>query len=224
MQLSLQLVTPPTVEPVTLALAKQQLRVDFPDDDALITAYIKAARQYCEKSTNRAFYNQTWMRSLDYFPLNGSYATSRTPSERQSWPNGVWYWNRVTIDLPKPKTVSVASITYVDSSGATQTLNPATYNVDTSSVPARITPVQGSLWPIMQTYQPGSVKVTYVAGSYGDGVTINTIPQTIVMAILLLVSHWYENRSASSEVAMKSIPMGVDALLSQERVHVPEYR
>ena len=224
MQLSLELVTPPVVEPVTLALAKQQLRVDFPDDDALITAYITAARQYCEKSTNRAFYNQTWLRTLDFFPLYGEYTGSRTPSERHTWPYGTWYWNRVTIDLPKPRTVSVMSITYVDGNGITQTLSPSTYSVDTTSVPARITPAQGTFWPIVQNYQPGSVRITYVAGSYGDGVTINTIPETIVMAMLLLVSHWYENRSASSEIALKSIPMGVDALLSQERVHVPEYR
>lgn len=35
-------------EPVTLERVKEHLRVDFPDDDDLISAYISAARRTCE--------------------------------------------------------------------------------------------------------------------------------------------------------------------------------
>lgn len=224
MQMSLQLVTPPAIEPVSLAQAKSQLRVDFPDDDLLIKAYIIAARQFCEKTTNRAFYNQTWVRSLDHFPLYGDANGTRTPSQRNSWPYSNWYWDAVTIDLPKPATVSVSSITYVDNDGTTKTLDPSSYLVDTTSIPARVTPGQGSFWPLVANYRPGSVKITFVAGSYGDGVTVNTCPQTIVMAMLLLLAHWYEHRESASEANLKSIPMGVDALLDLDKVHTVGYR
>ena len=49
----LQLVTPPAEEPVSLSDAKLHLRVDFTDDDALILAFIVAARQHSEMLTRR---------------------------------------------------------------------------------------------------------------------------------------------------------------------------
>lgn len=42
-------------EPVTLERAKQHLRVVNNDEDALITSYITAAREYAEKYQNRVF-------------------------------------------------------------------------------------------------------------------------------------------------------------------------
>jgi len=205
-------------------MAKLHVKQDAPDDDLLISVYITAARQYCEKRTNRAFFTQTWMRTLDFFPLYGRIDATRSPSERDSWPYGTWYWDRVTLDLPHNRVQSVTSITYVDSDGETQTLPPSSYNVDVTSMPARIAPAQGMFWPILNQYIPGSVKITYVAGSYGDGVDSNTCPQTIVMAMLLLIGHWYEHREAASELTIKNVPMAVDALLEVEKVHIVSYR
>lgn len=47
--------TPPTVEPVTLTDAKAYMRVDFSDDDTLITNLISRARSLCETITARAW-------------------------------------------------------------------------------------------------------------------------------------------------------------------------
>ena len=46
-------------EPVTLAEAKAWLRVDYTDDDTLITSMIKSARQSIEHFTNRALVIKT---------------------------------------------------------------------------------------------------------------------------------------------------------------------
>jgi hypothetical protein len=283
MPLSLQIVTPPIVEPVTLAFAKQHLRVDFTDDDTLITAYITAARQYCEKYTRRAFFTQSWLRTLDYFPLWYSQNGTVNPAYRADWPYYADFWARITIDLPMPRTISVTNITYVDSLGNLNTLPPDAYDVDTTSMPARIVPSQGSYWPTVMTYQPGSVRINFVAGSYVQTVTetfsvpsttpytyaplqspvtavnsivddsqnavpytlqngiltfqaasagasytlgyqVGCIPQTIVMAMLLLVAHWYEHRESASELNLKNIPLGVNALLDTEKLLVFGYR
>ncbi|RRA48994.1 head-tail connector protein [Acidipila sp. EB88] len=213
--LNYQLVTPPTVEPVTLELAKAHLRVDITDDDTLITAYISAARQYAERLTNRAFFNQTWRLSLDHFPVYRCGGTLPTRG-RDDFYSGAYY-NELAIRLPIPRCQSVASITYLDVAGVQQTLSPSAYYVDTTSQPARIVPLPGAFWPYTQDYLPGSVQVTYVAGSYGDGATVNTCPQSVVLAILMLVGHFYDNRNATSEVILREPPFAVQALLNSEK-------
>ena len=66
--MSLQLVTPPTGEPVSLAEAKLHLRVDVDDDDALIGSIISAARQAAETLTGRQLITSRWKLVLDAFP------------------------------------------------------------------------------------------------------------------------------------------------------------
>ncbi|WP_213805753.1 head-tail connector protein [Granulicella sp. dw_53] len=224
MPLNLKLVTPPVAEPVSLALAKGHLRVDFPNDDDLIAMYVTAARQYAEIYTQRAIFTQTWLRTLDNFPLWTGWNGTTNPVDRQNWPYYAGLWDQLTIELPWPSTVSVTSITYLDSTNTLRTLDPAQYYVDTTSEPARIVPANGSYWPTVMTYVPGAVKITYIAGSYGDGVDINTCPQTIVMAILLLVGHWYEHRENASELNLKNIPLGVNTLLDQAKLEIASFR
>jgi uncharacterized phiE125 gp8 family phage protein len=223
--LNLKLITPPVVEPVSLALAKQHCRIDFTDDDTLIPIYITGARQAAEKYTRRAFFNQTWQLSLDHFPVFNCSATLPTRN-RQDWPFYSSYWDGITIRLPRPTCVSVASITYVDLTGTEQTLDPSSYYVDTSSEPARIVPVPGTYWPYTQAYLPGSVKVTFVAGSYGDGVEVNNCPNTVVMATLLMIGTMYENRedaSIGNGITVTTLPLGVKALLDTERLDCFSY-
>jgi uncharacterized phiE125 gp8 family phage protein len=215
MLLNLRLTIPPTVEPVTLALAKQQMTLDagFTADDALVAVYITAARQYAETYTNRAFFAQTWQMTLDHFPWFNSENGTLRQGSHDTYAMYSYFWQGITIQLPKPACIGVTSITYVDLTGATQTLSPNAYFVDTSSEPARIVPVPGTYWPYTQNYLPGSVVVVFQAGTYGDGVVVNTCPQTIVLAVLLLVAHWYQNREGVSASALTSAPMGVNALL-----------
>jgi hypothetical protein len=68
-------------------------------------------------------------------------------------------------------------------------------------------------WPTTQLYLPGSVQVTYITGSYGDGEETNTCPFAIPAAILLHVGHLYKSREMVSELNLKEVPLGVRALL-----------
>lgn len=64
--MSLQLITPPAEEPVSLDDAKAWLRVESGgDEDALIASLIPAARARCEWHTGRAFVTQAWTLWLD---------------------------------------------------------------------------------------------------------------------------------------------------------------
>ena len=58
--LSITLITPPVVEPVTLEEAKAWLKLDLGDEDAILTRLITTARQMVEHYTSRALVAQTW--------------------------------------------------------------------------------------------------------------------------------------------------------------------
>jgi uncharacterized phiE125 gp8 family phage protein len=210
--LNYQLITPPAAEPVTLTLAKQHLRVDFSDDDALITGLITTARQFAENVMNRAIYNQTYVLSLDQF--NYGDWRSTIPMERRNPLKFSALWESMALRLSMPRLVSVTSITYLDVTGTQQTLDYSTYNVDINSEPARIVPAINLTWPTTDYYVPGSVQVTYVAGTWGDGVTVDNCPMPVKQAILLLIGHFYSNREYTSAQNLKVVPMTVDALLN----------
>ena len=212
----LQLVAPPLVEPVSLALAKSHLRVDYALDDAYISSLISVAREHAERIMRRAIFSQTWQLSLDAFPCGADFTTI-APYTRDNFYGCGLYLDWTSIALPVPRLQGVTSITYLDGYGNQQTVDPTTYIADTRSEPARIMPVNGSLWPFPPVYTPGSVVVTYVTGTFGDGVLNNTCPRSIMQAILLLVGHWYVNREAASSVQMSNVPFAVDALLNSYR-------
>jgi uncharacterized phiE125 gp8 family phage protein len=161
---AMRITTAPAIEPVTLTEAKLHLRVDHTADDSLITALIVAAREQSEAFTSRAFIEQTITLTFDEFP--DSFA------------------------LPRPPLVSVTSIAYLDSTGASQTLSDTLYRVDTQSEPGRITVAYGQSWPV--TYDvTGAVTVVYKAGY---GTLAASVPASIKHAILMMVESFYENR------------------------------
>ncbi len=165
MSLSIQQIQGPLAEPLSIALAKQQCRVDVSDDDALIAQYIVNARAAVEGYIQRAIFPQTWMRTLDSFPVSG-YNSVLNPAYLTSWATGAAFYGAATIELPRPRTLAVQSITYRDNDGELQTLDPAAYLVDLTSEPARIVPANNAAWPLFGRYQPGSVRITYTAGTY----------------------------------------------------------
>jgi len=65
------LLTPPAVEPVTLAGAKAYLRVEHDTDDDVISGLIAGARLQVEAQTRRALIIQTWQIRRDSWPTDG---------------------------------------------------------------------------------------------------------------------------------------------------------
>jgi len=53
--MEVRILTDLTVEPVTLTEVKDQLAIDYDTDDDQLSSMIKAARQYCEEYTQKAF-------------------------------------------------------------------------------------------------------------------------------------------------------------------------
>ena len=202
----LQLVTPPAGEPVTLLEAKQHLRVDVDDDDALIGSLIAAARQAAETITGRQLMTARWKLVLDAFPgatfaHAGTGATFSLPAH--------------AVLLAKCPVQSVISIEYLDMNGTLQTMHAEDYVLDAACEPARLSPAFGKSWPPTLP-QIGAITVTFDAG-YG---LASAVPEGIKSWIKLRVGSLYGHREEVSVLTRGRIdPLPfVDGLLDGYRV------
>lgn len=213
--LSSKLITGPIEEPVTLVEMKTHLKVPsvLTDDDSYISGLISAARGEAEKFTRRAFLNQTWEQYFDHFPASGI-----LPDRDQvAYSHDIDRW---FLRLLRPPLQSVTSITYIDMNGATQTLDQANYVVDAATEPARISPAFGKFWPPARLI-PNAVTVRFLAGyadTTADALLVDPTFQSIKLAIMHLVGHWYFNREPVVAGAVVILPMHVQALLWSHRV------
>lgn len=168
--------TPPAIEPVTLAETKNHLRVDVTDDDALITALITAGRESVESFLRRVLITQTIDLFLDSFPGQSG-----------------------TIHVPFPPLQSVTQISFVDTDGTTKIVDTADFLVDTATEPGRIIPSPDALTWDETEVRTNAVTVRYVAGF---GTLAADVPAGIRTAILFLVSDMYEHRESQSEIKL----------------------
>ena len=190
-----QVTTAPTIEPLTVDDVKAHCRIDGNAEDTLLTGLIKAARQHIESATNRALISQTITAKCD------------------EWAD--WHKDETQLWLPMPPLISVTSVQYVDSAGATQTLAANQYTIDTYSLPGRVIPAYGVTWPTPR-YQENAITVVYLAGY---GTTAASVPQPIRQAMLFLVAHWYENREPVNIGNITTdLPFTVAALVAPYRV------
>lgn len=200
--MGISVVTGPSTEPVTLAEAKAHLRVAISDDDGLIAGYILAARQYVEGQIHRPIVSRMCDYTID-----------------RRWPyrddGGVW---RTWIDLPLPPLRAVRSITYVDTSGATQTLATNQYTVMTNRPRGAVVPAYDATWPDVRD-QVEAITVRFIAGYTGftdvttsPNVTVSGpgIPDDLRTAILMHIEMLHDRDPQSRE----TLQMARDALLT----------
>lgn len=164
--------TQPTIEPITLAEAKNYLQIDdFTDDDALINDLIKAARVDTEKFLNVGLIEQT---VKQYY---------------NDWENNAVYGSSLRLSLSP--VLSIESIQYVDTDGATQTLASTEYQTDLVNLPCHIYAGYNKTLPTVRTQTVNAVTVTY---KVGYGTTAADVPRNIKNAMYLMIRDWYDNR------------------------------
>lgn len=167
---------------VALADAKEQLRVDFDDDDKRILRLVAGAQRLIHgpQGIGVALTSSTWRLSLDRF--------------------------EPVIEIPLGPVTAISSITYVDETGATQTLTAVTdFLVDLDRRPARVVPAFSKCWPPARC-QPGAVKITFVAGPTSPD-------EDLVQAILLTITDWYSQPEALGAKPLVELPQRAKDLL-----------
>lgn len=209
--MALKLQTSATAQPLTLAEAKLQCRVEtaFTDDDSLITAYIAAATLDAEHIMQRAVMPQKWQLTLDQFQKSGNwnlaYSVGLAPH--------IWEG----IELRRPPVTGVDSVKYIAAdTGVLTTLDPSVYQVVAASdYTAMIVPAYAQSWPTSRA-QPESVQVIFSCG-YADAASV---PEPIKQWIKMRVAALYKTRESvviGSRLVMLSPPY-VDGLLDRYRV------
>lgn len=183
----------PTVEPITVEIAKAQIRElsGALTEDALIQGYIAAAREYAEMMTGRALLTQTVEAYFD------------------NW--HCWY------ALRKGPVQSISSVAYLSEATPTvyTALGATNYYTDLVGVPARVVMSTDVTLPTLAV-RPNPIRITFLAGN----TTATDVPHTIKLAMLLLVGAYYENRENIEMGTVKDpAQTAADVLLRNNRLY-----
>lgn len=226
MELRYSLVTPPTAEPVSTADVRTFLKIDDDDTsaDTTINILIASAREYAEKYTGRSLMPRTWVAVADSFP--GCWLPPAPFSAYAYGSRFSLYEHHAddsVIKIGRGPVNSITSITYVDTNGATQTLDPSTYILDTSDLVQRVAPAFGSVWPVTRR-QLGAVRITFKAGYALDTATTAeaqaAISATVRNWMFVRIATAYGHPEEEEIVAKGKLqPLAyVDGLLDSEKV------
>jgi hypothetical protein len=214
MSTSFKVITPPTVEPITVTDIKNWIRINWPDNDAVIANAISRARSTCETITHRAWATQQIQEVYTIErPIGGE--LSGTIGLPPNWyhynqmiganPFGAsqFYFDTAMppIDTTQPVVIETKVVAFDPWTVFPQFTNPDgstnTY-VDNNCEPARIyvhTPVTSNFW-----------RFTYTAGYSST----YPLPPDLLNCLVDLVAYYYGNRDGG--IIPKSI---MDQLLAK---------
>lgn len=172
--MSIRIVTPPAAEPVALGEMKTVLRIDHDDEDALIEALIRAARERVEAATGRALITRGVVETLDRWPARGG---------------------------PQRLGVSpVSAVTEVrtrTAAGAATVLAADRYYADLAANPPRLVLISGAHWPLPGRGS-GGIEIQYTAG-YGD--TPDDVPEALRQAVREIAAEAYDRGGVQGALA-----------------------
>jgi uncharacterized phiE125 gp8 family phage protein len=191
--MAVEVLTPPVAEPIGLENLKSHLRVDAPDDDALISEIISGARAEVESFTNLTLTTRTLRITLNAFPPG-------------------------PLCLPVWPVQSIAQVEYTDPAGATQPLAPSEYILVKSAQPRLLAPAYLKTWPVTRAHYD-AVRIDVVAGY---GTTATDLPQDLVDAVKLIAAHRFEHREDVVVGALAvALPGGARSLMLPHVFVVP---
>ncbi|MFK8252231.1 head-tail connector protein [Ancylobacter terrae] len=158
----------PAVEPLSLAEAKDFLRIVHDAEDTLVGALVIAARTTVEALTRRVLIDQDWRIVRDAWPVSG------------------------LIGVPVNPLRTLVSAHVIDASGEAVPLPLDAFAADTARLPGLIR-IERAALP-----EPGrpiaGIAIDVTAG-HGPGA--GDVPAPLVEAVRLLLAHFYEHRDVA---------------------------
>lgn len=178
-------------EPVTLAMAKAQLRYEEEAvEDDLILELIQSAREHIEAYTNTRLVPAALTMTFGRFEC----------------------LDRLT----RGPVQSITQVQYLDANGVPQTLDPATYefvNVNADILRPRIRLAYSKSWPSVR-FAEDAVRVSALVG-------YTVVPKPLIRAMLMLLTLWFDERNPVAvdvRGVPTELPHTVEALLANFRL------
>ena len=197
--MKIKVITPPSVEPLTKAEAKQHMGISYTHNDTLVDSAIKQAREYCEGYQRRKFVTQTLELYLDRFPPCGKIEF-----------------------LDCSPVQSITSIKYTDKDGTEHTINSSDYSLDNVSFVNKIDLAYGKTWPTDELKPTNGVVVNFIAGypttTEGEGeeeVTIAQVPESVKWAMAFHIKSIYDTHTPQERQDLERVR---DIFLKMDRV------
>ncbi len=226
-------------EPITIEEARAQCNVDIngsppesDDDFWLENIGIPAARAYCENYKGVAYAQRTVELVTNGFPsgaINLPFGPVQS-IESIKYDDQVAYQAAydaaytaaydaefiISSDVDLATAAGIAAGLVAGEAALEVTVDPSVYMLNLFPTPATVILNYGQSWPTTVRDFINSVRIDYVVGISppGDSPQVYALPPTAKGAMLLMLSHLYENRSAVNIGGVVSdVPYGVRALL-----------
>ena len=190
--------------PVTLETVKEHLRCEDSADDSLITSLMTAAVSYVQEVTGVIFVYSRINNRYNSFPSQ-SQALSVTP---EFVTGSSLSATSLALSYPSKATGSIATLSLLDGDFTYAILNNYALLIPSAAG-----------WAVddLDTESPRGVflqaQVVPPTSSSANGW------QQLVVAVKMLVGHWYANRESVSDARLAEVPMGVQMLLQNQTSH-----
>lgn len=179
--------TPPVIEPVSLAEAKDFLRILAADEDELLSTLITAARLMIEAASGRLLIEQGWRIVLDAWPQGGE------------------------IRLPLSPARSLTAARVYPANGSAEVVAPSALTLVEGSDP----PLIAVAGPVPAPGRArAAIEIDLVAGF---GPTRDTVPAPLRQAVLRLACRWFEHRGDVVSRDAARLPAEIAALVAPFR-------
>lgn len=188
--MTLVLITGPSSEPISVEAMRGFLRISHEEENTLLENLITAARQFVEAFCRRCLMTQIWRLYCDTWPKNG------------------------VVTFPLLPLHAVQSLVVYDAQGLPSTLHEGDdFILLTQKMTNQLRILKG---------RGGftSERGPEITCAVGYGSSAEDVPAPLLLAIRMLVAHWYENRAGErgDSVMGTTQPAGLTALLFPFRV------
>jgi uncharacterized phiE125 gp8 family phage protein len=191
-----EIITAPTVQPISLDYAKGALKLDVQEtvEDELLSVFITAAAQYASSYTG-------------IIPVLTTVAHYFTE------------WDAVFIFYQAAPLIEVDAVEYMAAGATTYTaLNAGLYALDAFASPPRIQILDPTSLPAINTDHPTPIKIKFKAGYLPSGTDAElqaAVPAVYRQAVALMAAHWYFFRA---DYVKKELPSAAQYLLNIVKV------